>query len=88
VTHAYERSRLIEKRFQNALALIKDKRLNARQLALELGVSRPTAHRIITELKHRGYAIRSVHEEDGWKYEMKTPSKKNITKYVRKVPGS
>lgn len=66
----YERSQTIEKRFQKVLALIKKKRLNAGQLALELGVSRPTAHRIITELKRRGYAIRSVHEEGGWSYEL------------------
>lgn len=70
MTYAYERSRLIEKRFQKALVLIKKKRLNSGQLALELGVSRPTAQRIITELKRRGYAIRSVHEEDGWSYEL------------------
>lgn len=66
----YERSRIIEERFQKALVLLKDKRLNARQLALELDVSRPTAHRIITELKRRGHSIRSVHEEDGWAYEI------------------
>ena len=66
----YERSRTIEERFQKALVLLKDKQLNARQLALELEVSRPTAHRIITELKRRGYSIRSVHEEHGWSYEL------------------
>ncbi len=66
----YERSRIIEERFQKALALIKQRRLNAGQLALELGVSRPTVHRIITELKRRGYSIRSVHEEHGWSYEL------------------
>ena len=74
----YERSRIIEERFQKALALIKKKRLNAGQLALELGVSRPTAHRIITELKRRGYSIRSVHEEHGWSYELiKRPNLSN-----------
>lgn len=74
----YERSRIIEERFQKALALIKKKRLNAGQLALELGVSRPTAHRIITELKRRGYYIRSVHEEHGWSYELnKRPNLSN-----------
>lgn len=66
----YERSRTIEERFQKALVLLKDKRLNARQLALELKVSRPTAHRIVTELKRRGYSIRSVHEGSGWAYEI------------------
>lgn len=68
----YERSRIIEERFQKALALLKDKRLNARQLALELDVSRPTAHRIITELKRRGHSVCSVYEEDGWAYQIAT----------------
>ena len=75
----YERSRKIEERFQKALALIQNGRLNAGQLALELGVSRPTAHRIITELKRRGYSIRSVHEEHGWNYELN--KKTNSTNY-------
>ena len=66
----YERSRVIEERFQKALVLLQKKRLNAGQLALELEVSRPTAHRIVAELKRRGYSIRSVHEEHGWSYEL------------------
>jgi biotin operon repressor len=66
----YERSRTIEARFEKTLVLIQNKRLNAGQLALELGVSRPTANRIITELKRRGYSIRSVHEQHGWSYEL------------------
>jgi len=75
----YERSRTIEERFQKALALIEKKRLNAGQLALELEVSRPTAHRIITELKRRGYAIRSVHEEHGWSYELNKTTLRKAT---------
>jgi len=71
----YERSRTIEERFQKALILIKNTRMNARSLAFELNVSRPTAHRIITELKRRGYSIRSVHEEDGWAYEIANNSR-------------
>lgn len=70
----YERSRTIEDRFEKALDLIKNNRLNAGQLALELGVSRPTANRIVTELKRRGYSIRSVHEEHGWSYEINSRS--------------
>ena len=74
----YERTRKIEERFQRALTMIQGKRLNAGQLALDLGVSRPTAHRIINELKRRGYSIRSVHEEHGWSYEVnKKPNAKN-----------
>ena len=75
----YERSRAIEERFNKTLSLIRKKRLNARQLSLELGVSRPTTHRIITELKRRGYPIRSVHEENAWSYELNsTPNTSNL----------
>lgn len=66
----YKRSQIIEERFKKTLVLLKDKRLNAQQLGLELNVSRPTAHRIIAELKLRGYSIRSVHEGHGWSYEL------------------
>ncbi len=66
----YERSRAIEERFKKTLFLLKAKRLNAGQLAKELDVSRPTAHRLSSELKQRGYSIRSVHEEEGWAYEL------------------
>ena len=66
----YERTRQIEQRFQKTIMLIGKKQLNARQLALELGVSQPTAQRIITELRNRGYQIRSVRDESGWRYEL------------------
>ncbi|WP_411161810.1 HTH domain-containing protein [Dehalococcoides mccartyi] len=66
----YERTREIEQRFQKAIELLGRKRLNAGQLALELGISRPTAQRIVTELRNRGYKIRSVRDESGWGYEI------------------
>lgn len=66
----YERSREIERRFQKAIELLNNKRLNAKQLSLELGTSRPTAQRIITELRTRGHKIRSVRDESGWGYEL------------------
>ena len=66
----YERTRQIEQRFQKAIMLISKKQVNARLLALELGVSQPTAQRIITELRKRGYQIRSVRDESGWRYEL------------------
>ena len=66
----YERSRRIEERFEEVVALIRSNHLNARQLALELRVSRPTVQRIITELRQRGYSVRSVHDELGWRYEL------------------
>lgn len=66
----YERTRLIEQRFVRAIELITKKRLNAGQLASELDVSQPTAQRIITELKRRGYTIRSIRDDSGWHYEI------------------
>jgi len=66
----YERTREIERRFQRAVDSLGRKQLNAGQLALELGVSRPTAQRIVTELRRRGYKIRSVRDESGWRYEL------------------
>jgi Mn-dependent DtxR family transcriptional regulator len=66
----YERTRRIEQRFQRTIDLLKQKHLNANQLAKELDVSHPTAQRIIGELKARGYNIRSVHDAKGWSYEL------------------
>ncbi|MCK4782434.1 MAG: MarR family transcriptional regulator [Desulfobacteraceae bacterium] len=66
----YERTRQIEHRFQKAIVLISKKQMNAKKLAFELGVSQPTVQRIITELKKRGYVIRSVRDESGWRYEL------------------
>ena len=66
----YERTREIEKRFQKTIDLLTQKRLNAKQLALELGTSRPTVQRMITELRSRGYKIRSVRDDSGWRYEV------------------
>ncbi len=66
----YERTNQIEQRFQRAIKLITQNSHSARQLAEALGVSRPTVHRIIAELKRRGYVIRAVRDECGWRYEI------------------
>jgi len=66
---SYERSCQIEQRFEQAVELITENSHSARQLAEALGVSRPTVHRIIAELKRRGYVIRAVRDEYGWRYE-------------------
>ena len=66
----YERSFLIEQRLQDAINLIETGSVNAQQLASSLGVSIATAQRIVLALKKRGYTIRSVHETDGWRYEV------------------
>ena len=71
----YERSLRIEERFRQTIALIEEGCGNASHLSEALGVSRPTVHRIIAELKRRGNAIRSVHDGEGWRYEItQTPS--------------
>ena len=66
----YERSREIEQRFETVINFITKKKLNSKELATQLGVSIPTAQRIITELRRRGYLIRSVRDESGWHYEI------------------
>jgi len=66
----YERTRQIEERFQKTVTLISKKQMNTKQLAAELGVSQPTAQRIIFELRRRGYTIRSIRDESGWYYEL------------------
>lgn len=72
----YERSLLIEQRFQCAVNLMETGTVNAKQLATALGVSTATVQRIVAALKRRGYLIRSIHESYGWRYEIidKPPS--------------
>ena len=70
----YERTRVIERRFEKAVDLISKGSLNARQLAMVLSVSQPTAQRIVAELKRRGYKICSVHDDHGWHYELRGES--------------
>ena len=66
----YERTRQIEMRFHKTVRLITEEPLNARQLAAALDVSTSTVQRVIAELRRRGYSIRSVHEDGGWRYEL------------------
>jgi len=68
LSYIYKHSRSIEDRFDVALALIRNDRLNAEQLATKLGVSKPTTHRIITELKRRGHPIQPIYENGYWSY--------------------
>jgi len=70
----YERAHQIEQRFQQAIYIIKQNSHNARELAAALGVSRPTVQRIVAELKRRGHVIRSVRDEQGWRYELVSSS--------------
>ena len=76
----YERTRQIEQRFQIAIMLISKKKMNSKQLALELGVSQPTIQRIVSELRNRGFKIRSVRDESGWRYELVGEQKSSKTR--------
>lgn len=74
----YERTRLIEQRFQQVIKLIGQNSMNAKKLAVSLNISPATIHRIITELRKRGYTIRSIRDEHGWRYELiDSPQLKN-----------
>jgi biotin operon repressor len=75
----YERARQIEQRFIRAIKLICQNSLNAEKLAASLHCSQPTVHRIIAELRLRGYIIRAVHDNQGWRYELigSPPSRDN-----------
>lgn len=65
----YNRVNEIEQRFKRAINLMIEKRLDSRKLAKELSVSRPTALRIINELRRRGYIVQAVHDNiEGWRY--------------------
>ena len=66
----YERSRQIEQRFGLVVDLIQEGRSSSADLSAELNVSRGTVHRLIAELRRRGFTIRSVREEKGWSYEI------------------
>ena len=66
----YGRARQIEQRFQRVVKLIQQDSMNAKKLAESLGISEATIHRFVTELRRRGYVIRSVHEIEGWRYEI------------------
>lgn len=80
---AYERTRQIEQRFLTAVNLIKRKRLDAPKLAVELGVSQPTARRIVAELKRRGYGIRSVNDGRNWSYELNSSPERVNTRHAK-----
>ena len=75
----YERAHQIEQRFQRVITLIGQDSLNAKKLAASLHVSQPTVYRVIAELRLRGYVIRAVHDNQGWRYELigSPPSRDN-----------
>ena len=59
----YERSRRIEQRFGRVVGLIQEGCSTSADLSAALDVTRGTVHRIIAELRRRGFTIRSVREK-------------------------
>jgi biotin operon repressor len=66
----YEHSQEIAERVDNSLHLIETGSYSTQTLAAALGVSVPTASRVICALRQRGYSIRSVKNGRGWAYRL------------------
>jgi DNA-binding MarR family transcriptional regulator len=66
----YERVWETNRRFGELTRLLREECKHTRGLACALGVSPATVTRMLRELRRQGYAIRSVHEEKGWYYEL------------------
>ena len=65
---AYEKTQQIEERFHKAITLLSEKPHGVKQLASLLGVSPSTIRRIIVALNRRGYIIKSMRDDEGWRY--------------------
>ena len=78
----YEHSQEIAERVENALRLIKTGNYSTQTLAVELGISVPTASRVICALRQRGYSIRSVKNGRGWAYRLECPPDRTSRKQV------
>ena len=66
----YRRSQAIEKRLDDLVELVRCGRYSTPTLASALGISQPTVSRCLTALRGRGYSIRAVKDERGWRYEL------------------
>lgn len=71
----YERTQQIEERFRKTIDLLSEEPRGAKQLSSKLDVSMSTVRRIIAALKRRGYIIKSVRDDVGWRYELMTNNK-------------
>ena len=78
----YEHSQEIAERVENALCLIKTGSYSTQTLAVELGISVPTASRVICALRQRGYSIRSVKNGRGWAYRLECSPGRTSRKQV------
>jgi biotin operon repressor len=66
----YRRSREIENRLQQIVGRLRFERHTTHSLARALETSEPTISRSISALRERGYVIRSVRDNSGWRYEI------------------
>jgi biotin operon repressor len=66
----YERVWETNRRFDELIRLLREECKHTRGLASALGVSAATVTRMLRELRRQGYAVRSVHDEKGWYYEL------------------
>ena len=65
----YARSRRSEERFGRVVGLIQGDCNTSADLWDASNMSRGTVHRIIAELRRRGFSTRSAPEEKNWSYE-------------------
>ena len=63
------RSQAIESLLRDALKLIRSGDYSTPTLARMLGLSQPSVSRRVTALRERGYAIRSIKDDNSWSYE-------------------
>lgn len=66
----YQRSLAIANRHDRLIDLIRSGEYSSPGLAKKLKVSEQTIYRDIDFLKHRGFAIRSEKQADGWAYRL------------------
>jgi biotin operon repressor len=66
----YRRSQEIERRLHDLVNLVRDGRHSTPTLALALQTSQPTVSRCLHALRDRGYEIRSIKDDAGWRYEL------------------
>ena len=70
----YEHSEEVVGRVEQALRLIESGEYSTQSLASELGVSVPTASRLICALRQRGYEIKSIKNGRSWHYRLDKPA--------------
>ena len=72
----YKRSLEIEQRLRDVLRLIRTGRYSTPELAEAVGVSIPTASRIVDALRERGLAIYAERTRSGWRYRLEEDQKR------------